>query len=74
MNCQPQLKRLVYKCSLINQTCLLCDEPADQAYPLCVPCEQELPWLGDQCLRCALPLPLAGLTCAPCCRHAPAFE
>ncbi|AYG43128.1 ComF family protein [Pseudomonas sp. Leaf58] len=74
MNCQPHYKALVYNCSLINQFCLLCDEPAEQAYPLCVACEQELPWLGDHCLRCALPLPMPGLTCAPCCRRAPAFE
>ena len=74
MNCQPYWKTLVYKCSFINQSCLLCDEPAEQAYPLCIACEQELPWLGDHCLRCALPLPMAGLTCAQCCRHLPAFE
>ena len=74
MNCQPYWKTLVYKCSLINQSCLLCDEPAEQAYPLCMACEQELPWLGDHCLRCALPLPMAGLTCAQCCRHLPAFD
>ncbi|GLO14430.1 amidophosphoribosyltransferase [Pseudomonas putida] len=53
---------------------MLCDEPAEQAYPLCIACEQELPWLGDHCLRCALPLPMAGLTCAQCCRNLPAFE
>ena len=74
MNCQPYLKRLVYKCSIINQSCLLCDEPAGQHYPLCMPCEQELPWLGDHCQHCALPLPMAGLTCAQCCRRLPAFE
>lgn len=74
MNCQPHIKRLVYNCSLINQFCLLCDDPAEQPYPLCIACEQELPWLGDQCQRCALPLPMAGLTCAQCCRRLPAFE
>lgn len=74
MNCQPYWKTLVYKCSLINQSCLLCDEPAEQAYPLCMACEQELPWLGDHCLRCALPMPMAGLTCAQCCRRLPAFD
>jgi len=74
MNCQPHWKRLVYKCSIINQICLLCDERAGQAYPLCVACEQALPWLDDQCLRCALPMPMSGLTCAQCSRRAPAFE
>ncbi|WAP64199.1 ComF family protein [Pseudomonas fortuita] len=74
MNCQPHWKRLVYKCSLINQSCLLCDEPVEQHYPLCIACEQELPWLGDHCLRCALPLPMAGLTCAQCSQRLPAFD
>ncbi|MCX2888971.1 ComF family protein [Pseudomonas sp. DCB_BI] len=74
MNCQPYLKRLVYKWSLINQMCLLCDVPAGQHYPLCMACEQELPWLGDQCRYCALPLPMADLACAQCCRRLPAFE
>jgi len=74
MNCQPWLKALVYKCANINHTCLLCDEAAEQPYPLCVACEQELPWLSEYCLRCALPLPMAGLTCAQCSRRAPAFD
>jgi ComF family protein len=74
MNCQPIWNRLVYKCSLINQSCFLCDDPAEQAYPLCTACEQALPWLGDHCLRCALPLPIADTTCIQCSRHAPAFD
>lgn len=74
MNCQLRLKALVYKCANINHSCLLCDAPAEQAYPLCMACEQELPWLTDHCLRCALPLPMANLTCAQCCHRAPAFE
>jgi len=74
MNCQPHLKTLVYNCINNNQPCLLCDRLAEQPYPLCVACEQELPWLDEQCLRCALPLPLAGLTCAQCSRRPPAFD
>lgn len=74
MNCQPWLKSLVYKCTNINQICLLCSGAAEQPYPLCVACEQELPWLDEQCLRCALPLPMAGLTCAQCSRRPPAFD
>jgi len=74
MNCQPWLKALVYKCININHRCLLCDELAEQPYPLCVACEQELPWLSEYCLRCALPLPMCGLTCGQCSRRAPAFE
>ncbi|MBI6942187.1 ComF family protein [Pseudomonas putida] len=74
MNCQPWLKALVYKCININQACLLCDESAQQPYPLCIACEQALPWLDEYCLHCALPLPMAGLTCAQCSRRAPAFD
>ncbi|HDS1680629.1 TPA: ComF family protein [Pseudomonas putida] len=74
MNCQPWLKALVYKCTNINHSCLLCNEPAEQRYPLCVACEQELPWNEEHCLRCALPLAMAGLTCAQCSRRPPAFD
>lgn len=74
MNCQPWLKALVYKCIDINHSCSLCDELAEQPYPLCVACEQELPWLREYCLRSALPLPMGGLTCGQCSRRAPAFE
>lgn len=73
MHCQPWLKSLVYKCTNSNQTCLLCDAPADQPYPLCTCCEIELPWLDDQCLVCALPLPMRDLTCGQCRRKRPAF-
>ncbi|MGH8462798.1 MAG: ComF family protein, partial [Pseudomonas sp.] len=52
---------------------MLCDEKAEQPYPLCVPCETELPWLQDGCQVCALPLPMQDLTCAPCRRRPPAF-
>lgn len=73
MYCQPLLKNLVYKCLLINQSCAICDEPAQQRIPLCLACEGELPWLDEQCLICALPLPMQGLTCAQCHRRRPAF-
>lgn len=74
MDCQPLIKYLVYKCSNINHSCLLCDEPAGQAYPLCTDCEHALPWVNDHCSRCALPLPIADVTCAQCSRRAPAFD
>ena len=74
MNCQPWLKGLVYNCTNINHICLLCSELAEQHYPLCAACEQELPWLDEYCLRCALPLPMAGLICAQCSRRPPAFQ
>ena len=74
MNCQPWLKELVYNCANIDHSCLLCSERAEQRYPLCVACEQELPWLDEFCLRCALPLPMAGLLWAQCSRRPPAFD
>lgn len=74
MRCQPQYKGPVYIWSKNKQHCLLCDEVADGATPLCMACETELPWLGDHCQSCALPLPAAGLTCGQCLNQPPAFE
>jgi ComF family protein len=74
MNCQLNAKALVNICINNNHTCLLCDEPAAQPWPLCAACERELPWLTEQCRCCALPLALDGLLCAPCTRRKPAFS
>lgn len=74
MRCQPRYKGQVYICLKNVQTCLLCDEPADEKTPLCVACETELPWLGDHCQRCSLPLSAADLTCGECLLEPPAFE
>ncbi|RIJ11053.1 ComF family protein [Pseudomonas sp. 91RF] len=74
MHCQPHQDRPVYIWLNNNQTCLICDEPAETETPLCVACETDLPWLGDQCMTCALPLPAAGLTCGGCLKDPPAFE
>ncbi|MDU9390941.1 ComF family protein [Pseudomonas sp. zfem002] len=74
MRCQPCNKSSVYICSNNNHTCLLCDEPAGQTHPVCVPCESELPWLDEHCRICALPLPINGLLCAQCARRRPAFR
>ncbi|WP_065259103.1 ComF family protein [Pseudomonas bananamidigenes] len=74
MHCQPHQEMQVYIWLNNNQSCLLCDEPAETDTPLCTACETDLPWLGDQCMTCALPLPAAGLTCGDCLRNPPAFE
>ncbi|MFT0867612.1 ComF family protein [Pseudomonas sp. CAM1A] len=74
MNCQPIKNILVYICTNIDQPCLLCDERAGQPYPLCLACEQTLPWLQEQCRRCALPLALDDLLCGNCSRRQPAFK
>ena len=74
MHCQPIKNTLVYICTNNDHICLLCDEPAEQPYPLCSACEQALPWLDEQCRRCALPLPIDGLLCGGCSRRPPAFS
>ncbi|WP_095147170.1 MULTISPECIES: ComF family protein [unclassified Pseudomonas] len=74
MHCQPRHGKPVYIWLKNKQACLLCDEPTDACHPLCIPCETELPWLGDHCQVCALPLPMADLTCGQCLRAPPAFE
>lgn len=74
MYCQPHPTHKVYIWLKNKQQCLLCDESTDTLYPVCTPCETELPWLGDQCQQCALPLAMSGLTCAQCTLHLPAFD
>ena len=74
MRCQPRYKGPVYIWLKNEQTCLLCNEPADGNTPICLACETELPWLGDHCQTCALPLPAAGLTCGQCLKQPPSFE
>lgn len=74
MHCQPHKKPLVYICTNNNQSCLLCDEPAEQPHPICGACESELPWLDERCRICALPLPMHGLLCGQCSRRRPAFR
>ena len=74
MRCQPRYKDQVYICLKNVQSCLLCDEPAEEEMPICVACEAEMPWLGEHCQTCALPLPEAGLTCDGCLLEPPAYE
>ncbi|MHC8323595.1 ComF family protein [Pseudomonas sp. GB2N2] len=74
MRCQPRYEGPVYIWLKNKQICLLCNEPADEATPICLGCETDLPWLGDHCQTCALPLPAAGLTCGQCLQQPPAFE
>ncbi|EPN13877.1 competence protein ComF, partial [Pseudomonas syringae pv. actinidiae ICMP 18804] len=55
MRCQPSYDHQVYIWLKNKQSCLLCDERSEVPAPICVPCEAELPWLGNQCEHCALP-------------------
>nr|WP_314530021.1 ComF family protein [uncultured Pseudomonas sp.] len=74
MRCQPRYDGPVYIWLKNKQSCLLCQEDAEETAPICMACETELPWLGDQCQTCALPLPAPGMTCGQCLTHPPAFE
>lgn len=73
MNCQPYVRHAVYNWINNKQLCLLCDELSDSPYPLCVPCEAELPWLEDHCESCALPVQGSRVTCESCRIRPPAF-
>ena len=74
MHCQPRYEGPVYIWLKNKQSCLVCDQTADNTLPVCMACEIELPWLGEHCQTCALPLPAAGLTCGHCLKQPPAFE
>jgi ComF family protein len=73
MRCQPNSRHQVYNWLKNKQACLLCDEPADGALPICTNCEADLPWLGGHCQVCALPLPCDGLACGACLKKPPSF-
>lgn len=52
----------VYLRSFIDQLfdspcCLLCQQPSQRSFPLCLGCERDLPWLNHYCQHCAEPLP-----------------
>ncbi len=64
---------MVNNWSIIEQHCLLCDEPCE-GHPLCGACEAELPWLDGQCSICALPLPSRGLVCGECLKRPPSYD
>lgn len=74
MLCQPSLLSPVYNWLKKQQTCLLCDDRADNRLPLCAACANDLPWLGPHCALCALPLPAPGLICGACQQRPPAFS
>lgn len=73
MRCQPHEDKAVYIWTKNKQKCLICDEQADTAEPLCSACEAELPWLGGHCSVCALPLTGEGLICGQCQKRPPSF-
>lgn len=54
--------------------CELCDESCDGPIPICIACEQELPWLSASCVCCSLPLSEPGLHCGACLVRPPYFQ
>ena len=54
--------------------CDLCGLPSGRDIDLCIPCEGELPWLGNCCRQCALPLAGGGPLCGRCVVNPPAFD
>jgi predicted amidophosphoribosyltransferase len=41
---------------LLPGRCLLCDVLTNRQRDLCIPCEQDLPWLISSCSLCAVPV------------------
>ncbi len=58
----------------ITSSCLLCNSGVRGLRPLCMSCEQALPWNTQACLRCAMPLQSAGHVCGDCLQKPPLFQ
>lgn len=62
---------------LLPPTCLLCGDPSHQDHDICLPCQQELPWLKQVCPQCALPLPATTApeqACGNCLLNPPSYS
>lgn len=68
-NVREQLQRL------LAPSCLLCDascsETGNAGISLCVPCQQDLPWILHSCKGCALPLENRHQTLCNSCQTTP---
>lgn len=58
---------------LLPGRCLLCDALTNRQRDLCIPCEQDLPWLKSGCRLCAVPIHDHVSLCARCLRNPPPF-
>ena len=66
--CQPVRLSMVDRLTalLAGWRCVLCGDPAS-GMDLCVPCLNDLPWLGAACRKCGLPRAVASEpVCGPC--------
>lgn len=53
--------------------CLLCDARTNRQRDLCIPCEQDLPWLKSSCRLCAVPVHDHVSVCGRCLSEPPPF-
>ena len=53
--------------------CLLCDALTNRQRDLCIPCEQDLPWLRSSCRLCAVPVHDHVSICGRCLTEPPPF-
>lgn len=61
------------KCTLWPTYCLSCDELIRSQRLLCVPCLEELPWIGPACRHCALPMNASDI-CPDCEQKPPVYD
>lgn len=62
---------------LLPQHCIFCHIDTREAYPICRPCQQELPILPHHCLKCAQNLSPGNeieLVCGSCLQSPPPFH
>ena len=59
--------------TLLPVSCGLCNASTNSHLPLCLPCRDELPAIGNACRSCALPLTTTG-SCGSCQRKRPSCD
>jgi len=59
--------------TLLPVSCGLCNAPTHSRLPLCPPCRDELPAIGNACRYCAQPISTTGL-CGSCQRKRPSCD
>ncbi len=68
----PWLENILF--SILPGYCILCGAPSARHLDLCMPCEKDLPWLGDTCRYCAIPLSNGNSVCGECMMNPPALK
>jgi ComF family protein len=60
--------------NLIPARCVLCSRPTNRNLDLCLPCESDMPWIGNHCRYCSLPVDSIDYFCSNCLRSRPEFS